>query len=91
MDKSKDLWKALKLLGQCNKSVKCKVGSLAENQIVKPPNKLVLKTFEIFYSIMAGNLLKKHPKPARRYTIIFFYDYYRKLAISENFKLILAV
>ena len=46
-----------------------------------------LKTFESFYSNLAGNLLAKLPKSPNRYTIKFISDYYKKLSLSENFKL----
>ena len=36
---------------------------------------------------MAGNLLAKLPKAPNRYTIKFVSDYYKKLSLSENFKL----
>ena len=46
-----------------------------------------LKTFESFYSNLAGNLLAKLPKLLNRYTIKFISDYYKKLSLSENLKL----
>ena len=47
----------------------------------------ILKTFKSFYSNLAGNLLSKLPKSPNRYTIKFGSDYYKKLSLSENFKL----
>ena len=73
--KPKDLWKAIKSLGLPNKSGGCIVGALAENQIVKHDTKSILKT------------LAKLPKSPNRYTIKFVSDYYKKLSLSENFKL----
>ena len=49
--------------------------------------KSILKTFKSFYSNMAGNLLAKLPKSPNRYTIKFISYYYKKLSLSENFKL----
>ena len=71
------LWKAIKSLGVPNKSAGCIVGAIAENQIVKHDTKSILKTFESFYSNLAGNLLAKLPKAPNRYTIKFVSDYYK--------------
>ena len=54
---------------------------------MKHDTKSILKTFESFYSKLAGNLLAKLPKAPNRYTIKFVSDYYKKLSLSENFKL----
>ena len=86
--KPKDLWKAIKSLGQPNKSGGCIVGALAENQIVKHDTKSILKTFKSFYSNLAEDLLAKLPKSPNRYTIKFVSDYYEKLSLSENFELV---
>ena len=83
--KPKGLLKALKPVGLPNKSGRCTVSALAENQIVKQDTKSVLKTF---YSNLAGTLLTKLPKPSNQYTINFVSVYYGKLTISENFKLV---
>ena len=77
--KPKDLWKAIKSLGLSNKSGRCIVGALTENQIVKHDTNSILKTFKSFYSNLAGNLLAKLPKSPNRYTIKFVSDYYKKL------------
>ena len=49
--------------------------------------KSLLKTFKIFHSNLAGDLLAKLPKSPNRYTIKFVSDYSEKLSLSENFKL----
>ena len=70
--KSKDLWnlwKTIKLLGLPKKSGGCIVSALAENDIVIHDTKSVLKTFKIFYSNLAGNLLAKLPKFPNQYII----------------------
>ena len=85
ISKPKDLRKAIKSLGLPNKSGGCI--ALAENQIVKHDIKSILKTFESFYSNLAGNLLAKVPVAPNRYTIKFVCDYYKKLSLYENFKL----
>ena len=85
--KPKDLWKAIKSLGLPSKSGRCIVGALTENQIVKHDTKSILKTFKRFYSNLAGNLLAQLPKSPNRYTIKFISYYYKKLSLSENFKL----
>ena len=85
--KPKDLWKAIKSLGLPNKSGRCIVGAFTENQVVKHDTKSILKTFKSFYSDLAGNLLAKLPKSPNRYTIKFVSDYYKKLSLSENFKM----
>ena len=81
--KPKDLWKAIKSLGLPNKFGGCIVGAIAENQIVKHDS----ETFISFYSDLAGNLLAKRPKSPNRYTIKFASDFYKKLSLSENFKM----
>ena len=85
--KPKDLWKAIKSLGLPNKSGRCIVGALTENQIVKHDTKSISRTFKSFYSNLAGNLLAKLPKSPDRYTIKFASDYYKRLSLPENFKL----
>ena len=45
------------------------------------------KTFKNFYSDLAGNVLAKLLKLPNQYTINFIPDYYKKLSLSENFKL----
>ena len=81
--KPKDLWKAIKSLGLPNKSGRCIVGAHTEKQVVKHDTKSILS----FYSDLAGSLLAKLPKSPNRYTIKFVSDYYKKLSLSENFKM----
>ena len=85
--KPKNLWKVIKSLGLPSKSGRFIVGALTENQIVKHDTNSILKTFKSFYSNLAGNLLAKLIKSPNRYTIKFISDYYKKLSLSENFKL----
>ena len=47
----------------------------------------VLRTFKIFYSNLARNLLANFPKSPNRYTSNFVADYLKKFGIFENFKL----
>ena len=56
-------------------------------QKIKLDTKSILKTFKSFYSNLVGNLLAKLPKSPNRYTIKFVSDYYKKVSLSENFKL----
>ena len=85
---SKSVSVNLKIYGKLpNKSVGCIVGALAENQIVKHGTKSISKTFKSFYSTLAVNLLEKLPKAPNQYAIKLIYDYYKKLPLSENFKL----
>ena len=77
----------MKSLGLPNKSGRCIVGALAENQIVKHDTKSILKTFKSFYSNLAGDLLAKLPKSPNRYTIKSISGCYEKLSLSGNFKL----
>ena len=76
-----------KLLNCSGKTGRCIVGALAEKQIVTHDTKSILKSFKSFYSNLAGNLLAKLPKSPNRYTIKFVPNYYKKLSLSENFKL----
>ena len=54
---------------------------------MKHDTKSILKTFQSFYSNLAGDLLAKLPKSPNRYTIKFVSDYCEKQSLSENFKL----
>ena len=74
-------------LDQRNNPGGCIIGALTENQLVKQDTKSIFKNFEILYSKLAGNLLPNFPKPSNWYTI-FVDNYYRKLALFENFKLV---
>ena len=47
----------------------------------------IFKTFKSFHSKLAGDLLAKLPKPSNWYTTTFVSDYYKKLSLSEYFKL----
>ena len=85
--KPKDLWKALRSLGLPSKSGGCLVGALAEIQMVIFDINSVLRTFKIFYSNLARNLLANFPKSPNRYTSNFVADYLKKFGIFENFKL----
>ena len=87
ISKPKDLWQAIKSLGLPNKSEGFIVGALAENQIAKHNTKSILKTFKSFYSNLAENELANLPKPPNWFTISFVFDYYKKLSLSENFKM----
>ena len=63
--KPKELWKALKSLGLPNKTSSCEVNALKVNKTVQHDTNLVLSGFEDYYSNLAGNLLKKLPKPPK--------------------------
>ena len=54
---------------------------------MKYDTKSILNTSKKFYSNLAANLLAKFPKWPNRCTIKFVSDYYKKLSLSENFKL----
>ena len=85
--KPKDLWKAIKSLGQPNKSGGCIVGALAENQIVKHDTKSVLKALKCFHSNLAEDILAKLSRSPNRYSIKLVSDY-EKLSLSGNFELV---
>ena len=86
ISKPKDLWKAITSLGLTNKSGGCIVDVLAEYQIVRYTQSF-FKTFKSFHSKLAGDLLAKLPTPSNWYTITFVSDYYKKLSLSEYFRL----
>ena len=85
--KPKDLWKGIKSLRLPNKSCRCIVGALAENQIIEHDTKSILKTFKSFYWKLAGNFLTKLPKAPNRDTIKFASDYYKKKFIIWKFQI----
>ena len=57
--KRKELWKALKSLGLCNKTSSCEVRGLKVNKTDQHDTNLVLGGFKDYYSNLAGNILKK--------------------------------
>ena len=75
--KPRNFWKAIKSLGLPNKSGRCIVGALVENQKVKHDTMSILKTFKTFYSNTAENLLARLSKLPNRYTIKFIPDCYK--------------
>ena len=85
--RKKDLWKAIKSFGLPNKSRSMYSWCSYRKSNSKHDTKSILKTFKSFYSNLAGNLLTKLPRSPNRYTIKFVSDYYKKLSLSENFKL----
>ena len=80
--KPKDFWKAIKSLGPPSKSGGCIAGALAENEIKKHDTKSILKTFKCFYLNLARIFFAKFLKSPNLVS-----DYYKKLSLSENFKL----
>ena len=54
---------------------------------MKHDTKSILKTFKNFYSNLAQNLFAKLPQARNQYSIKIVSDYYKKLSLSEKFKL----
>ena len=82
ISKPKDFWEAIKSLGSPSKSGGCIAGALAENEIKKHDTKSILKTFKCFYLNLARIFFAKFLKSPNLVS-----DYYKKLSLSENFKL----
>ena len=85
--KPKELWKALKSLGLPNKTSSCEVSALKVNKTVQYDTYLVLSGFKYYYSNLAGNLLKKLPKPRNKFTLNTFFQHYKGIIQSDFFNL----
>ena len=85
--KPKELWKALKSLGLPNKTSSCEVSALKVNKTVQHDTNLVLGEFKDYYSNLAGNLLKKLPKPLNKFTLYSDFQYYKGIIQSDSFNL----
>ena len=60
---------SLKSLGLPNKICSCEVSALKVNKTVQHDKNLVLGGFKDYCSNLAGNLLKKLPKPLNKFTL----------------------
>ena len=85
--KPKELWKALKSLGLPNKTSSCEVSALKVNKTVQHDTNLVLGGFKDYYSNLAGNLLKKLPKPPNKFTLNSVFQHYKGIIQSNSFNL----
>ena len=85
--KPKELWKALKSLGLPNKTSSCEVSALKVNKTVQHDTNLVLGGFKDYYSNLAGNLLKKLPKPPNKFTLNSVFQHYKGITQSDSFNL----
>ena len=85
--KPKELWKALKSLGLPNKTSSCEVSALKVNKTVQHDTNLVLGGFKDYYSNLAGNLLKKLPKPPNKFTLNSVFQHYKGIIQSDSFNL----
>ena len=85
--KPNELWKALKSLGLPNKTSSCEVSALKVNKTVQHDTNLVLGGFKDYYSNLAGNLLKKLPKPPNKLTLNSVFQHYKGIIQSDCFNL----
>ena len=85
IDRPKGLWKALKSLGLLNKTSPCEVSALKANKTVQHDTNLVLSGFKDYYSNLAGNLLKKLPKPTNKFTLNTVFQHYKGIIQSDSF------
>ena len=85
--KPKELWKVLKSLGLPNKISLCEVSALKINKTVQHDKNLVLGGFKDYYSNLAGNLLKKLPKPPNKITLDTVFQHYNSIIQSDYFNL----
>ena len=81
------MWKALKSLGLPNKTSSCEVSALKVNKTVQHDTNLVLGGFKDYYSNLAGNLLKKLPKPLNKFTLNSVFQHYKGIIQSGSFNL----
>ena len=85
--KPKEQWKALKSLGLPNKTSSCEVSALKVNKIVQHDTNLVLGGFKDYYFNLAGNLLKKLPKPPNKFTLNSVFQHYKGTIQSDSLNL----
>ena len=81
------MWKALRSLGLPNKTSSCEVNALKVNKTVQHGTNLVLGVFKDYYSNLAGNLLKKLPKPPNKFTLNSVFQHYKVIIQSDSFNL----
>ena len=84
--KPKELWKAFKSLGILNK-ISREVSALKVNKTVQHDTNLVLGGFKNYYSNLAGNLLKKLPKPPNKFTLNIVFQHNKDITLSDSFNL----
>ena len=85
--KPKELWKALKSLGLPNKTFSREVSAPKVNKTVQHDTNLILSGFKDYYSNLAGNLLKKLPKPPNKFTLNTAFQHYKDIIQSGSFNL----
>ena len=85
--KPKELLKALKSLVLPDKTSSCEVSALKVNKTVQHDTNLVLCGFKDYYSNLAGNLLKKLPKPSNKFTLNTVFQHYKDIIQSDSFNL----
>ena len=85
--KPKELRKALKSLGLPNKTSSCEVSAVKVNKTVQHDTNLVLSEFRDYYSNLAGDLLKKLPKPPNKFALNSVFQHYKGTIQSDSFNL----
>ena len=79
--------KALKSLGLPSKTSSCEVSALKVKKTVRHDTNLGLSGFKDYYSNLAGNLLKKLPKPPYKFTLNVAFQHYKGIIQSDSFNL----
>ena len=85
--KLEEVWKAFKSLGLPKKISLYEVSTLKVNKTVQHDTNLVLGGFKEYYSNLAGNLLKKLPKPQNKFTLNTVFQHYKDIIQSDSFNL----
>ena len=63
------------------------MSALKVNKTIQHGTVLVLGGFKDYYSNVAGNLLKKFPKPPNKFTLNTLFQHYKDIAQSDYFNL----
>ena len=63
------------------------MNALKVNKTVQHDTNLVLSGFKDYYSNLAGNLLKKLPKPPNKFTLNTAFQHYKGIIQSDSFNL----
>ena len=79
--------KALKSLGLPNKISSCEVSALKINKTVQHGNNLVLGVFKDYCFNLAGNALKKLPKPPNKFILNTVFQQCKGIIQSDSFNL----
>ena len=81
--KPKELWETLKSLGTVKKPLISNFNAIESNNTLTFDKKAVAKTFEDFFSNLAGSLAVKVPNAPNKYNLESVFQYYSTSIIEK--------